>query len=129
MDALKLEGQFNFPSIDFNPNTGLLKISGRSIPENPVKFYQPLENWIVEFIKTNPKDLILSIYLDYLNTHSTECVLILMKKIENFYKDKNANVKVLWSFDEDDEDMEYLGEDLASIVTIPFDYKVVMEED
>ena len=128
MEALKLEGQFNFPSIDFDPSTGLLKIIGRSIPENPVKFYQPIEDWILEFIESNPKDLTFFIYLDYLNTHSTECVLILMKKIQSYYQSSGNNVKVVWSFDQDDEDMESLGQDLASIVEIPFEHKEVVEE-
>ncbi|NQX99258.1 MAG: DUF1987 domain-containing protein, partial [Flavobacteriales bacterium] len=105
MNALLIERKLNTPLIDFNPNTGLLKIEGRSIPENPIKFYQPIEGWISNFIKTNPKDLILSIHLDYLNTHSTECVLILMKKLEAFYKIQNTNVKVSWNYDEEDEDM------------------------
>ncbi len=128
MKALLIEGKFNSPTIDFNPTTGLLKIVGRSIPENPVKFYQPLENWICDFIKSNPQDLILFVHLDYLNTHSTECLLILMKKLEAFHKSSNNNVKVSWNFDEDDEDMEALGEDLASIAQVPFEYKEVLED-
>lgn len=129
MNALVIESKLNSPLIDFNHNSGLLKIIGRSIPENPVKFYQPIEDWIFNFLSTNPKDINLFIHLDYLNTHSTECVLILMKKLESYYKSSGANVKVSWNFDEDDEDMQALGEDLASIAEIPFDYKEVIEED
>ena len=128
IEALTLEEQFNLPNVDFNPSSGLLKIIGRSIPENPVKFYQPIFNWLVEFIESNPKDLILFIHLDYLNTHSTECVLMLMKKMQNYYQANNTNVKVVWNFDEDDEDLESLGEDLSSIVKIPFELKHVVED-
>ena len=128
MNVLLIEGKTSSPKVDFNPTSGLLNILGRSIPENPVKFYQPIEDWINEFIETNPKDLILNIHLDYLNTHSTECILILMKKIEAYHRDSNNNVKVVWNFDEDDEDMEALGEDLASIAQIPFEYKEVIED-
>ena len=52
MKPLVIEGGFKFPSIDFNPNSGLLKITGRSIPEDPVKLYQPLEDWISGYIQT-----------------------------------------------------------------------------
>ena len=127
MNDLQIEGKINSPQIDFNPDTGLLKIEGRSIPENPVKFYQPIEDWVCEFIATNPKELTLYIHLDYLNTHSTECLLILMKKLEAYYKTSKNNVKVSWNFDEDDEDMESLGEDLESIAHIPFEYKEILE--
>ncbi len=128
MNALFIEGKLNSPEVDFNPNNGLLKIVGRSIPENPVKFYQPIEDWVSEYILSSPKDLTLYIHLDYLNTHSTECLLIIMKKLEAYFKSTNNNVKISWNFDLDDEDMETLGEDLASIAQIPFEYKEIIED-
>ena len=127
MKSLIIEGGFKFPSVNFNPITGLLKIVGRSIPENPVKLYQPLEDWISDYIQTKPQELTLYFHLDYLNTHSTECILILMKRIEAYYLESGNNIKVLWNFDEDDEDVQVLGEDLASIVEIPFEYKEIIE--
>ena len=51
-----------------------------------------------------------------------------MKKLEAYYKSSNNNVKVFWNFDEDDEDMEALGEDLSSIAQIPFEYKEIIED-
>ena len=62
----------------------------------------------------------LSIHLDYLNTHSTECMLVLFKKLEEYYKNTQNDVSICWTFDEDDEDMESLGEDLKSFVSVPF---------
>jgi len=128
MNTLAIAGKLNSPEIDFNPTSGMLKIVGRSIPEDPVKFYQPIESWIADYITSNPENLTLFIYLDYLNTHSTECVLILMKKLEAYYLASKNNVKVVWNFDQDDEDMESLGQDLASIAKIPFDYKEIPDE-
>ena len=121
MNTLIIEGKTNSPTINFNCNTGLLKITGRSIPENPVKFYQPLEEWISSFLDTKPSKISFYIYLDYLNTHSTECILILIKKLEGYYQATKADVKVIWNFDADDEDMETLGNDLASLAKVPFE--------
>jgi len=129
MDNLIIEGQINTPSVNFNFNTSILSLFGRSIPENPLKFYQPIETWIGKFIETNPSSITLEIYLDYLNTHSTECVLILMKKIESYYQSSKSDIKILWKFDEDDEDMEELGKDLSTLISIPFEYKEVVDED
>ena len=112
-----------------NRKLAMPSIYKRSIPENPVKFYQPIEAWVSDYVLINPQNLTLHIHLDYLNTHSTECLLVLMKKLEAYYKSSNNNVKISWNFDEDDEDMESLGEDLASIVEIPFEYSEIKEED
>lgn len=126
MENLILEGNINLPSINFNASTHLLKITGRSIPEHPVKFYQPIENWIVSFIATQPTKLEFFIHLDYMNTHSTECVLMILKKVEEYYKTGKAEIKVVWGFDEHDEDMEALGEDIAALIEVPIDIKEIL---
>ena len=129
MNPLLIDSKLNSPAVNFNAETGRLQIIGRSIPEHPVKFYQPLEDWMTDYLATNPSDITLHIFLDYLNTHSTECMLLLMKSLRK-YKEENSTVKVLveWLFDEDDEDMESLGNDLESITKLPFEYKIVEED-
>ncbi|MDF1676903.1 MAG: DUF1987 domain-containing protein [Vicingaceae bacterium] len=126
METLNLIGTISLPTVNFNP-TGELKITGRSIPEHPVKFYEPISNWITDFVLTNPPVINILIHLDYLNTHSTECVLIMLKKLENYAKDSGSKVNITWNFDEDDEDMEALGEDLDSLVDIPFTIKEIKD--
>ncbi len=125
MDNLLIEGTINTPKIDFNASTNLLKIWGRSIPEHPINFYKPIENWIDAYLNSSPTTVTLEIYLDYLNTHSTECMFILLKKLAD-YETKHVNsIKVIWLYDEDDEDMESMGEDLGEIVKLPIELKVL----
>ncbi|MGE0561916.1 MAG: DUF1987 domain-containing protein [Flavobacteriales bacterium] len=119
MKSLFIEGKQNSPAVAFSEG-GVLSIIGRSIPEHPLKFYKPLEDWITEFLATSPIKVYFKVHLDYLNTHSTECMLTLMKKIEEYATLSKADVSILWNFDEDDEDMQTLGEDLKSLVKVPF---------
>lgn len=126
METLNIIGTISLPTVNFNPS-GELKIIGRSIPEHPVKFYEPISNWVADFILTKPPVVNLLIHLDYLNTHSTECMLVLLKKFDTYIKDSGATVNVIWNFDEDDEDMEALGEDLDSLVDIPFSIQEIKE--
>lgn len=122
MENLKIEGTMTLPTVDLRTD-GVLSITGRSIPEHPEKFYSPVDKWIGDFLETTPSSVNLLVHLDYLNTHSTECVLLLMKKLEVY--SNQGNVSITWLFDEDDEDMETLGEDLDSLVRIPFEIKEV----
>ena len=39
MDTLVIEGSAKTPDIKFNPQTGVVEIKGRSIPENSIEFY------------------------------------------------------------------------------------------
>lgn len=126
MDNLLLERTFNTPEVKFL-NSGELELLGRSIPEHPLKFYQPINDWIDNYLATSPSKLKLAIYLDYLNTHSTECVLIIMKKINDYFESNSGDSLIEWQYDEDDEDMESLGEDLKSFIKVPFELKPVAE--
>lgn len=119
MDSLFQEGKMNTPTVRFN-KSGNLIIEGRSIPEHPLKFYQPLTDWITNFIATSPESIELKVHLDYLNTHSTECMLVLFKKLDEYYLVSKKDVSIEWIFDEDDEDMEVLGEDLKSFLSLPY---------
>ncbi|HRP60433.1 MAG TPA: DUF1987 domain-containing protein [Vicingus sp.] len=119
MNSLFIEGKANTPAVAFSEG-GVLSISGRSIPEHPLKFYKPLEDWLVEFLSTSPIKIYFKVHLDYLNTHSTECMLTLFKKLDDYYLTTKADVSILWNFEEDDEDMESLGNDLKSLVSLPF---------
>lgn len=125
MDNLLIEGTINTPKIEFDASTNLLKIWGRSIPEHPINFYKPLENWIDDYIANFPESITLEIYLDYLNTHSTECMFILLKKLADYQSTSSKKVKVVWFYDEDDEDMESMGEDLGDTIKLPIELKTL----
>ena len=126
METLNLIGTISLPTVSFSPS-GELKITGRSIPEHPVKFYEPISNWITDFVSTKPPVINVLIHLDYLNTHSTECILIILKKLDNYAKESGNKVNITWNCDEDDEDMEALGEDLASLISLFVEIKEVKE--
>ena len=46
MESLQLEGNPKTPTVNFDPETGLFELKGRSIPENSIDFYKPLIDWL-----------------------------------------------------------------------------------
>jgi len=58
------------PQIDFNQLTGELILFGKSIPENAAKVYEPLLDWINDYIKSPRKTTNLRLNLEYFNTSS-----------------------------------------------------------
>jgi len=65
------------PQIDFNQLSGELILSGKSIPENPAKIYEPALNWVKEYILEARPITNLRLNLEYFNTSS----LIWLSKI------------------------------------------------
>ena len=119
MDNLNLEGTAKTPSVKFDAENGVLELRGRSIPENSIEFYKPLNDWIDQYANGPKENTIVDIKLEYFNTSSSKCILDLFKQLETL-NSKGTNVSVNWYFEEDDEDMEEAGEDYQAIINLPF---------
>ncbi len=119
MESISIEGTPKTPTVNFNSDTGVIEIKGRSIPENSIEFYRPLVEWLEEYGKTPSKLTTVNIQLEYFNTSSSKCILDVFKKLEAIKKAKN-DVIINWYYEEDDEDMLEAGEDYESIIRIPF---------
>ena len=128
MAALQLEGSPKTPHVNFDPETGLLELKGRSIPENSIDFYKPLIDWLDRYGRSPKAKTALHVQLEYFNTSSSKCILDLFKKLEGVRATGNE-VTVLWHYEADDEDMLEAGEDYAGIINIPFKMIQIEEVD
>jgi hypothetical protein len=68
--SLILEQTPKTPQIDLNHLTGELIFSGKSIPENAAKVYEPLLNWVTDYILKARPTTNLRLDLEYFNTAS-----------------------------------------------------------
>ena len=126
MENLHLEGSAKTPSIHFDAASGRLELKGRSIPENSVEFYKPLNDWIDSYGKTPVSATSVDVKLEYFNTSSSKCILDLFKKLESISGER-TKVTVNWYFEEDDEDMEEAGQDYKAIIGLDFNIIEVEE--
>ena len=97
-----------------------MEISGKSIPENSIEFYQPVYNWLDQYAAAPEKKTVLKVQLEYFNTSSSKCLLDIFKKLDALQKSGRGEVEVRWMYEEEDEDMMEAGADYAAIVGIPF---------
>lgn len=126
VEILLFEASAKTPSVSFDPTSGKLELRGRSIPENSIEFYRPLNEWIDLYSNSPRVTTIIDIKLEYFNTSSSKCILDLFKKLERINNDE-VKVEVNWYFEEDDEDMEEAGEDYQAIIKLPFNMIEVEE--
>jgi hypothetical protein len=71
MKELIIEQTPKTPQIDLNQFTGDLLFYGRSIPENATKLYEPVLNWVNEYILEPRHTTNLRLDLEYFNTASS----------------------------------------------------------
>jgi hypothetical protein len=68
MTELIIEQTPKTPQIELNQFTGDLIFSGKSIPENAAKIYEPALNWVKEYIQIANPTTNLRLNLEYYNT-------------------------------------------------------------
>jgi hypothetical protein len=117
MENIKMDGTPKTPTVKFDKDTGVLELSGRSIPENSIEFYKPLLDWLEAYGGGAKAKTEVNIKLEYFNTSSSKCILDVFKKLETI---KNTEMVINWYYEEDDEDMLEAGEDYQAIINIPF---------
>jgi hypothetical protein len=108
------------PEIVFKAN-GELRISGNSRPEDGKNFYKPLFEWIEEFKEFGPKNITLTLDLDYINSVSVRLLLTLLQTLSGILKDKKQ-FKVIWKYDNNDLDMLDQGKILEKSLQHPFEF-------
>ncbi len=128
MENFFLEGTNKTPQLDFNSNEGRFLIAGRSIPENSIKFYKPLFEWLDNYVSQAKSNTILDVKLEYFNTSSSKCLVEIFRKLEALQQ-KNDNVLINWFYEEDDEDMQESGEDFQEIIDVKIVLNQMEEED
>lgn len=108
------------PLVDFKLN-GDLKLNGKSFPEDPYRFYDPIFQWIKEFRTQCPSSVLLTVKLDYFNTSTGKLVLYLFRIIENIHISGESKTKIIWQYNKNDEDMFESGKDFKSLIDTPFE--------
>lgn len=120
MDSLIIEESDDTPKVVLDKQKAIFEISGRSLPEDTVHFFKPVLEWLKAYKNdANPTTEFL-FKLDYTNTASSKLLLDILQVLQTI-----KNVKVIWYFRDDDEDMEEAGHEFAEQVDIPFEFKAI----
>lgn len=106
-------------------SNGFLEISGKSIPENSIAFYQPLYAWLDNYATNPAAKTELKISLEYFNTSSSKCLLDVLRKLDVLNKSGKSSVSVTWYYEDGDDDMLEAGDDYKSLVPLPFSFMKV----
>ena len=120
MKSLDIKGTNDTPKVILDKKNDMFEISGRSLPEDVVSFYKPIIDWLEEY-KNDPLEYTEFVFrFIYFNTATSKLVQDIIFKLEELYEAGN-NVQVMWFYEEDDEDMQDVGEEFMEICDVPFE--------
>jgi hypothetical protein len=118
MQEMRIPSTKNSPEIIMNPD-GIMKIRGRSIHENAAEFFEPVNDWITEYIE-NPADVTcVDLVLEYFNSASAKVFIQLLQKL-TYVQLKNKKFIFNWYYEDGDEDILERGEYFSSVLDVPF---------
>lgn len=120
MDNLYIEATQDTPEVNFDATTGILEISGKSLPENIKEFYAPVNDWITDYGQQPQPLTLLKMRMEYFNTASSKAIMDLLELL-NIQHKNGHEVKVEWHYQIDDEDMQETGQDYAGLLSMRFD--------
>lgn len=115
------------PEVEFNNENKLFKITGNSYPENCEKIFEPIKNFLNQYDIEEHKELNLYFHFNLINSTSTVYVAQIVVQVASLVE-KGLKVSVKWCYDQYDEELLDLGEKMASISKLPFEFIPIMDE-
>jgi hypothetical protein len=106
------------PEVILDPK-GIIKITGRLIPENPINFFNQLDEWITEYFFSPVDITCLEICLEYINSEGTKHLLDTIHKIIHIHLKNNKKKLIInWYYKDDDDDMLEKGTFFSSSLNV-----------
>lgn len=119
MDNISIEPTKKSLEVECSP--GYFKLSGNSILSDPRKFFQPIVEWVDDYIK-NPMDkTTVDLKLEYVDTASVQSVFDIMRLFKPL-QDRDKEVVVNFYFEFDDPELLELGEIMEGRLGIKFNF-------
>ena len=123
MEEVIIEKTNLSPYVNFNPSNGVLEITGRSIPEDSIYFYNKLFDQIDLYRSSPQKKTTIRLFFEYINSASMKCIFQLLGKFDAMHKENLTSVELTWKYDAEDDDLEETGIQFEEV----FSFKVVKE--
>jgi hypothetical protein len=120
MEELRISPTKNTPEIILNPK-GIIRIKGRSIHENVTDFFEPIEDWISEYITVPAEITSVDMNLEYFNSASAKVFIHILQKV-TYVSLKHKKFVINWYYEEGDDDILERGEYFASVLDIKINF-------
>ena len=122
-NELKISSTGFTPEVNLNASSGQLLFEGRSMPEDIAGFFDPISDWIKEYTDSPQENTELKIYFEYYNSSTARRMTEIIFDLEHL-QEKGKEVKVIWCYKSGDLIMKENGEEIQSVIEVPF----VLEE-
>ena len=122
LQTMRIEESAKLPEVVLDSNGGTISFKGICIPEDAASFFGEIFGWIDVYLKNPLPETNINFEIEYMNTSSMKSVVFLLSKFEII---ADTSVTVNWYYDEEDDDILELGEDLQYMSKLQFQYIII----
>lgn len=109
------------PKLYLDCQQGIIKLAGRSMPENSKSFFNPILEWIDKYLQTPCDNTRVIFDLEYFNSSSSKMILQIIQRLKAL-DEQDKGVKVDWYYLEDDDDMFDSGKTFEELAGLNFEF-------
>lgn len=111
MNSFHMEATKFTPDILLDPEQRLIKLVGKSYPENTFDFYAPVLEWLQSYFSTSSeKKTTVEFEILYFNSSSSKLFFDMFDIIEDAHN-SGHDIVINWIYDGENESAEEAGED------------------
>lgn len=109
------------PEVNLDKERSRFEFYGKSFPEDPHVFFNPIIDWFREYVIAPNKETIVVFKLDYFNTTSSKKIIDILNVLKEVHRQKKP-IMIHWYYRTGDDDMFESGETISEIVSLPFKF-------
>lgn len=117
------KGSINHPDLYFNPQTGVLNISGNP-PSKMTYYFSDLLYCLYNYADDGGQEITLNLHFNRLlppfPNPTFKVFLNLIRKLENMQYNRDTSIRVNWFYEESDQGMLKVAEDYAGFSKLVF---------
>ena len=120
LEPLLYPSTIDKPQVILDPQNNIFEIAGKSYPADVNFFYRPILNWFEKYAEDPNPETLFVMKMDYFNSSSAKKIVEIIIILSEIYKAGN-NVKIIWHYQDHDETIQELGEDLKQQLDVPIE--------
>jgi len=123
MEKLYIPKDDRSPLIEFDAETGILKIEGRMVPVYSIEhnFFDPIIKWLNEYVKEPAENTTLKLNIDFFSSSGYKSLYHALKILKKVQLEGNK-LSIIWIYDREDESTKEQGLQFSQLLKVPFAY-------
>jgi hypothetical protein len=100
MQNINIEKKDDSPKVIMDFENGLMEFEGECYPENAFEFFEPIIEWLNNYLEDKSKDTTINFKLSYFNSATTQVLFDIFDILD---ESEHTSLQINWYYDENNK--------------------------